>query len=62
MQICKAIKPRCYTRELFVKWKLCFESVLKSARKKFLESPGLSSPRKETGIRDQRKIFDLGEI
>ena len=41
---------------------MCFYSVLKSARKKFLESRGLTSSRKETGIRDQRKIFDLGWI
>ena len=41
---------------------MCFYSVLKSARKKFLESRGLTSPRKVTGIRDQRKIFDLGWI
>ena len=35
---------------------------LKCARKKFPESPGLTSRRQETGIRDQRKIFDLGGI
>ena len=35
---------------------------MKSARKKFPESPRLTSPRKETGVRDQIKIFDLGGI